>query len=502
MPNYVIAIDRGSTNVKAVAFDTRGNEVLTSTQASQKPVSLHPGWWEQDMQLIWEDTVQAIRGIFAGGLRPEEIIGVFASGQGNGMMPIDRHGQPARMGILSLDSRASTIYNGWMLDGRYGLVTQTSLLPFPVGSPLALLAWFKQQAPEEFARIDTVLFSKDWIRYKLSGVICTDQTDASGAGLMDPRKNTYAWDVFEQLDLADIRSKLPEIRPSHTVVGGVTKEAAQATGLKEGTPVLCGAHDIAAYPFGIGSLDSQELVSVVGTWGFNLIPIRSLDGMFMAYYHTVPDYYITGVGDGNSGGSLDIIVNTLCEHERTQADRQQISVYAYIENMISRTKPTGILFHPFIFGSIFSSSASGCFYGIKNWHTKADILRAVYEGIVMGHYANIQLIPGNDRFKSMWLIGGGAKSTFFGQTFADITGLNVKVPRSTEITARGGALNALVGLGVFKNHQEACIPPEIRTEYRPDPAMQTFYQKKFAAFQQIFGLNSQIWDTLHQLNTP
>jgi L-xylulokinase len=500
MKKYVIAIDRGSTNVKAVVFDTEGNEIFTSSCPSQKPVSIKPGWWEQDMQIIWENTASAIKGVFAGPILPEEIMGVFVAGQGNGMMPIDKNGNPSRMGILSLDSRAADIHNGWIADGRYSQAIEKLVFPFVVGSPMCLLAWFKQNAPEEYSRIGKILFSKDWIRYKLSGTICTDPSDASGAGMMDPRRGEYAHDVFDLLGIADINEKLPEIRPSHDIVGSVTKEAALATGLKEGTPVLCGAHDIAAYPFGIGSMDSKELVTVVGTWGFSLIPVTSLDGMFMAYYHTVPGYFMTGVGDGNSGGCLDIIINTMCEYEKHQAAQKGISVYEYIENMIENTRTTGILFHPFIFGNIFFGSSSGCFYGIKNWHTKADIMRAVYEGIVMGYHSNMKLIPGSDKCETMWLIGGGAKSRIFGQIFADVTGLPVKVPKSYEITARGAAMNALVGLGIYKNHQEACIPPEIRTVYQPDPETQAYYQKKSAAYQQIFDVNMQIWDTLSRLN--
>lgn len=500
MKEYVVVIDRGSTNVKAVAFDTKGNEVFTSACPSQKPVSVKPGWWEQDMEVIWENTASAIKGIFNGSILPEEVIGVFAVGQGNGMMPIDKNGSPSRMGILSLDSRAKGIHDGWMMDGRYSQAIEKLVFPFVVGSPVTLLAWFKENAPQDFSAIDKVLFSKDWIRYKLSGTICTDPSDASGAGLMDPRKNAYAWDVFELLGLSDIKDKLPEIRPSHEVVGRVTKEASLATGLKVGTPVMCGAHDIAAYPFGIGSMNSKELVTVVGTWGFSLVPVASLEGMFMAYYHTFPGYFLTGIGDGNSGGCLDIIINNLCEYEKELAFRNGISVYEYIEDMIENTKTTGILFHPFLFGNIFFGSASGCFYGIRNWHTKADIMRAVYEGIVMGYHANMKLIPGSANFESMWLIGGGAKSKIFGQIFADVTGLPVKVPKSYEITARGGAMNALVGLGVYKNHQEACIPLEIKTIYHPNPEMQAYYQKKSAAYQQIFDVNMQIWDTLSQLN--
>jgi L-xylulokinase len=415
-------------------------------------------------------------------------------------MAIDKDGKPSRMGIISLDSRSGDVINGWMADGRYVQAMQKVSMPFGVGSPMPILAWFKANAVEEYKNMDKVMFSKDWIRYKLSDVFCTDQTDASSAGLMDLSKSEYAYDVFDLLGIADIRSKLPNIRQSHEVVGSVTKVASQQTGLIEGTPVLCGATDIAAYPFGIGSVDSKQLAVVFGTWGLNIIPVKSFEGLLVALYHTVPGYYLTGLGDGNSGGCLDIIIDTLCENEKILAHQNAISVYEYIENMIVDSKPTSILFHPYIFGSIFNNSASAGFYGIKNWHKKADVLRAVYEGIVMGYYAYIQAIPGNDKFESMWLIGGGTKSKILGQMFADVTGLTVKMADTSEITARGGALCALVGLGVYANFEEASIPPSIRVEYKPNPEMQSFYQKKFVVFNEISQANTNIWSKLSELN--
>jgi L-xylulokinase len=500
MNKYVIAIDRGTTNTKAVVFDTAGTEVCVSSYACQKPVSIKADWYEQDMDLMWESTAKAIKGVFENGINPEEILGIIVTGQGNGLMPVDKNGNPSRMGILSLDSRGAGIHAGWNQDGRYMQAVQVVGMPFPAGGPLPILAWFAKNDPEGFKKIDKVLFSKDWIRYKLSGVLCTDPTDASGAGLMNLATHDYAWDVFSLLNLDAIKEKLPPIRPSHEIVGAVTHEAALATGLKEGTVVFCGAHDIAAYPFGVGTVDSHELVTAVGTWGFNIIPTKSLEGAPCAYYHTVPGYFLTGVGDGNSGGCLDIILDMFSDGEKCQVEQKHGSVYEYVEHIIESTKPSGVLFLPFMFGNVFNSLASAGFYGIKNGNTKADMLRAVYEGIVMGHYANIQIIPGKDDFTSMWLIGGGAKSKIFGQMFADITGLKVKVPKTNEITARGGALNALVGLGIYKNHEQACIPPEIKAEYKPDPELHVFYQKKFGTFCKISEKSQEIWSELNELS--
>lgn len=500
MGKYVLVVDRGSTNVKAVLVDVNGKETAVSSCPSQKPVSLKPGWWEQDMEMIWENSVQAIRGIFSKGYLPEDILGVFVTGQGNGMMPVGQDGKPSRMGILSLDSRAAEIQSGWIEDGRYGKAVETVKMPFGTGAPLPLLAWFLQQEPEEFKKIHTVLFSKDWIRYKLCGVLCTDRTEASGAGLMDLSKNDYAYEVFRLLGLDAIIEKLPPIHLPHEIVGAVTGQAAMETGLNEGTPVLCGAHDTAAYPFGVGTIDSKQLVSVIGTWGMNVVPVKDLAGAPAGLYHTVPGYFLSIAGDGNSGGCFDLMIDRLCQHEKAEAKEKNLSVYQYLEDMVLSAPPTGILFQPFVFGHAFNSSAGAGFYGIRNWHTKADYMRAVYEGIVMGHYYYIRLIPDYGKFESVWLIGGGSQSRIFGQMFADITGLKVKVPEVKEVTARGGALAALVGLGIYEGYDKAAIPSEVAVEYTPNPKLREFYQKKYEIFIKTLDMNRGVWDELNQMN--
>ena len=499
MKRYIISVDRGSTNVKAVVFDTAGEEVLVSSCASQKPVSIRPGWWEQDMQIIWESTASAIKTIFEQGIRAKEVLGVFVSGQGNGLMPIDKYGQPSRMGILSLDSRATGILAKWMADGRYDQVLRENGMPLAVGSPLPLLAWFRENSPEEFAAIDKVLFSKDWVNYKLCGIIGTDPTDASGAGMMNIRENRYSYEIFEKLGLSDITEKLPEIHPSHQILGKVTKEAAVQTGLREGTPVLGGSHDIAAFPYGVGTIDSKQWVCIVGTWGMNLHAVTSPDGQPAAFYHTCPGYYLSGAGDGNSGGCQDIMLDILYGAEKDAAAAQGKSIYEYVENLIEEHKETQILFQPYLFGNSISRVAGAGFYGIKNWHSKEDWFKAVLEGIVMGHLANMRGLPGYEEIAFIWLIGGGAKSRVLGQLFADISGKPVRIAVTSEITARGGALNALVGLGICKSHEEAAIPVRMKREYRPESKRHEFYKKKFEIFCEASEANVKIWEKLNDL---
>lgn len=496
---YIISVDRGSTNVKAVAFNTEGREVAKASRASQKPVSQRPGWWEQDMQLMWEDTVSVIKEVVQTKIKPEEVIGVFVSGQGNGLMAIDRTGEPARMGILSSDSRATEILTEWMRDGRYDQIVHNNGMPLASGSPLPLLAWFQKYSPEEYKVIDKVLFSKDWINYKLCGVIGTDFTDVSGAGMLDIRRNQYSYELFPLLGLFDMKEKLPEIHASHEIIGRVTKKAAKKTGLPEGTPVLGGAHDIGSFPYGVGTLDPTQWVCAVGTWGMNLHAAVSTEGYPSVFCHTCPGYYLTGAGDGNSGGCEDIMIDILYGVEKEEMASQGSSIYEYVEEQVETRNLTQILFQPYLFGTSLSRVAGAGFYGIKNWHSKADWFKAVLEGIVMGHLANMYELPEYGALSSIWLIGGGAKSRVLGQLFADISGKPVKIPVTNEITARGGALNALVGLGICRDHKEAAIPVEVKREYMPDWKKYEFYQKKFAVFCKAAKMNVELWKELDEL---
>lgn len=487
---YIVVIDKGTTNLKAVVFDLRGNEIFKITKHCGSPVSVKPGWCEQDMDHIWNITGQALRELCRERVKPQEIAGVSVTGHGSGIFPIDQEGRPVRMGILSLDTRASGIVEQWERDGRAQWFLNRIKAEVLPCYPVSLLAWLKKYELESYKKIHKILFVKDWIKYKLTGEASTDYTDAGPSCLLDADKMAYAEDILDKLEIPEMKEALPEMIFSYEPAGGVTKEAAEITGLCEGTPVLSGVHDMMACPFGVGTVEETQVVSVIGTWGMNFMASKQRTGTF-SFPHVIPGYFLTGRLDGNSGSVQDRMLKLLCPDNEEQ--RGGRNIYEYAAAMAAKSLMSSLVFQPYLFGGLYDPKACGGFYGIRDWHERADYIKAVYEGIVFGHYANIKTIEGHQNFTTLWLMGGGAKSEYLAQMFADVTGLHVKTALPEEVTARGAALSALAGLGICDNFEEACIPVKVKQEFLPDMENNRFYQKKFQLFEKIGQNMKEIW---------
>jgi L-xylulokinase len=499
---YVLAIDRGSTNVKAVLVDTGGREILVASQPSEKPVSRYPRWFEQDMNQMWQDTVLAVRKAVSSLSDSDEIIGVSVTGQGSGVFLADKEGSPVRPGIISLDSRAAELSDEIIkteVNRYFKKHTGRELLPSRAS---VLCLWIKQNEPENYKKIHKVLFSKDWIRFKLIGRYVTDPTDASPGGLFyDIEKASLAPEMADMLDMPEIKDAIPELLPSHAQAGTVTAQAAKETGLKQGTPVITGAHDMMCYPFGNGTLSFEDMSSVMGTWGLNFMPSRTWVSTCFSFPHLAPGYFLKGACDGNSGSCLDRMIDLLADPYRPLAAKAGKSLYDYLDGVIAGRPDSRLIFHPFMVGALFDSNATSGLYNIRDWHTRDDLMKAVYEGIVFCHYDNILTVEGHEAIKNLWLTGGGSMSPVIGQLFADIMGYNVNTTTAREGTARGCALNAMVGLGVYQTHEEACIPAEIKRQYRPNPEKHAFYQKKYAQWAEIYKLMTPVWKQIKELES-
>jgi len=496
MGAYILGVDRGITNIKAVLFDLCGNEVKKTVRESGSVNHPYPGWSEQDMNIIWSHTAEAIRGIVADGVKAEEIVAVGLSGQGNGAFLIDKDGIPVRQGIPSLDARATEVVQQWKREGVYG--EAVSLLRYPLYefNPISIMKWLKEHEHDNYKRTRWILFSKDWIKYKLTGEICTDQSDATGAGLVNIVQREYDKRVFDLLGIGECLEKLPKIVLSWEVCGAISKNASQETGLKEGTAVVSGAHDIAACSLGVGGREEGHLTIIVGTWGLNLAVLNKVGEdtrNVIVLQHAIPDRWLAATGDRNSGSTLDWFIDVFCEREREEAQKRQTSVYEIIENKVRDLSPRALIFHPFLFGTMGQPSFRAGFYGLSPSTDKADILRAVYEGIAFSHNMSIEKlgeivkINGHD----VWLAGGGAASNIWGQVFADITGYNIKVAKANEIGARGAALSAGVGVGIFKDHKDANKSLEVRREYFPNAKNVERYGEEFRIYKSLVENLSQ-----------
>jgi L-xylulokinase len=509
MSEYLLGIDNGNTVSKAAIFDLQGREIKVT---SRKVESEYPrqGWTERSMDALWQATATTVsEALGSSGIKPEQIIAIGTSGHGNGLYLLDKQGRPARPGIQSLDSRATDIIDSWnrkrLHDQVFPYTTQ-SLWP---GQPNALLAWIKQNEPQVYQRIGAVLMVKDYIKYCLTGEITSDFSDMSGTSLLDVRNKCYSEELLGLYDLKELRPALPTLMNSFEIAGRVTPDAARATGLAIGTPVVGGLFDVDASALGAGVYRPGQVCIIAGTWSINEIVTSDpiLDpALFMTSIFTVPDLWLTLEASATSATNLEWFVTQFCAEEKAVAQKRGISVYEVCSEMVDSLPPGGsdIIFHPFLFGSNVQASARAGFYGIAGWHSKAHMLRALYEGVVYGHLSHLAKLRDSDgsgdRIEVVRLSGGGAHSSVWTQIFADTLQLPMEVPEGTEIGARGAAMSAGIGVGVYKDHTDAVATAvKVKRRQEPNPEATPFYLERFNEYKELANCMQEPWDRLSRL---
>ncbi len=510
MSEYLLGIDNGNTISKAAIFDLQGREIQVSSQKieSQYP---RPGWTERSMEALWRATATTIKeALDTAGVKGEQIIGVGTTGHGNGLYLLDSKGLPARPGIQSLDTRAADIIAEWNRNGLHSQAFPFTTQSFWPAQPNALLAWIKRNEPEVYQRIGAVLLVKDYIKYCLTGEISSDFTDMSATSLMDVPNKRYCEELLELYDLKEMRPALPPLLNSFEIAGRITPDAARATGLAAGTPVVGGLFDVDAGALGAGVCQPGKVCIIAGTWSINEVVTSDplIDpGLFMTTIYTVPDLWLTVEASATSATNLEWFVNQFCGEEKAAAAKRGISVYDICSEIVDSLPPGGsdIIFHPFLFGSNVQASARSGFYGIAGWHTKAHLLRSLYEGVVYSHLSHLEKLReaggGSLRVESARLSGGGARSPVWTQIFADTLQLPMEVPEGTEIGARGAALSAGVGVGVYKDHAEAVSAAvQLKRRQEPNPEATPFYLARYREYQRLLECMQEPWDHLSRLS--
>jgi L-xylulokinase len=502
---YLLGIDSGGTVTKVALFDLGGREIGRAAQRVE-PRHPQPGWAERDLDQLWQSTAAAIRTVVAmAGIRPQEIAGVGTTGHGNGLYLLDRRGAPLGPGVLSFDTRAAAHVQGWSEAGLATRLWPRLLQQLWAGQPPALLRWIKQHQPERYRQIGSVLLAKDYLRFCLTGAVGTDPTDLSATGLFDLRARACTPDLLEQFGIPEVASALPPLAQSCEVVGRVTAQAARATGLAEGTPVVGGMLDVSACALGAGVTQPHRACVIVGTWSINQIvgagPLADPDLFLNSLY--LPGLWLTLEASPTSAANLEWFVAQCCAEEQAEARRRGVSVYEVCSEQVAGLPPagSGVIFHPFLFGSNIQPSARAGFYGVAGWHTRAHLLRAIYEGIVYGHLSHIQkLQAAGAQIDSVRLTGGGARSSVWAQIFADTLGLPIEVPAGSEIGARGAAICAGVGVGAYTDYDEAVrrtVAVERRQE--PNPEAAPLYRAGYAEYTGLLQSMREPWERLARL---
>ncbi|MEL6151168.1 MAG: FGGY-family carbohydrate kinase [Chloroflexota bacterium] len=501
---YLLGIDAGTSLIKSTLYDDSGTKIAT-TSAKVPVHSPHAGWSEQDMDETWHGVVTTIKDLLEQtAINPADIAVVCPAGQGDGAWMIDADGGPVRPAPLWNDGRAADIVAAWEASGVIEAAFEPGGTAIWTGTAAGVLAWLKQHEPENYRRVDKVLFCKDWIKYNLTGVICTDQTDGS-IPFLDVATQQYDPEQLARLGLSEILPKLADIVPAHDIAGHVTEAVATLTGLAAGTPVISGMMDVNANAIGVGAIKAGQSFTILGTTGINCSvldqPVFEPPNIGASACHTVPGHWIRLLGSMAGTPNLDWYLRNM-GHDPETLD------FGEIERQVTDIPAGcgGVIFHPYLQGErapFLNASATGSFFGATATTTSAHMIRAVYEGVAFSvkHCYSLMGVP-----DEVFLAGGGAQSPLWSQMIADMLNCTVTIPAGAQFGTLGAAMTGGVGVGIFDSFDDAvqtCVRVERR--YDPDPQTVAIYDALFPLYTDLITRMDGFWRQrrafLHSLAT-
>ena len=394
-PEVVVGLDCGSTVTKAVIYDANGTPLGSASSPSRHSVP-RPHWVERDMEELWHLAADTIRRSLAeAGVPAAAVRAVATTGHGDGIYLVNADGDPVRPGILSLDTRAVPLLREWESDGTLDrAMTATGQQPF-AAAPAALLAWLDRHEPATVRATRWVMSCKDWVKFRLTGEASTDLTEASES-FTNHHTQRYSDEALAVYGLQRLRDALPPALPSAEIAGKVTEAAAALTGLRAGTPVVAGLHDVDAAALGSGCVRPGDLAVIAGTYSINEViaeePVpdpRWCTRNFIDYGR-----WLHMALSPASATNLEWFVRHLCPDEVAQAEQANRSPFAFVDRVVRDVPgdPHDVLFLPFLYGSPQSRDSGAAFVGLRAWHDRGHALRAVLDGIVFNHRVHIDAL--------------------------------------------------------------------------------------------------------------
>lgn len=477
----IISHDLGTTGNKATLVDDTGR-VVAAVTVSYETDFAQGGKAEQDPSEWWRALCEATRALLA--QQPDaRIAGVSFSGQMMGAVLLDGAGEPVRPAIIWADTR-STVQTEQLIE-RVGMERGYAITGHRLNPTysLAKVMWVRDNDPDAFARARHVMCAKDYVAYRLTGVMATDPSDASGTNAYDQAAGTWS---SELLDASGVGDLFTEIVPSTHILGGVTAEAAAATGLPMGTPVVMGGGDgpMAALGCGIVSaasgayayLGSSSWVSFAAD-----APLHDPLMRTMTFNHVIPDRFVPTATMQAGGASLQWIVEAL----------EPGNDGAYGELLDAAASATAsvddLYFLPHLLGErspYWNPRARAAFIGLARHHDRANLVRAVVEGVAFNLYTAIDAFESNGaRLASIDAIGGAANSAHLLQIFSDVWGLPIRRRALVdEATALGAAVVGGVAVGLFDDFDVAGRMSDLTGEFAPHSTAHEDYLASHARF--------------------
>jgi xylulokinase len=492
-----LGIDIGTGGSRALLIDERGSVRAGFTSPHEDIRMERPLWAEQRSENWWDAAVSAIRGVLAEArVSGSEVRGIGLSGQMHGLVILDGANRVIRPSLIWCDQRSQPQVDG--VNAKIGRQKVLEYIANPVltGFTLPKLLWVRDHEPANFERVRKMLLPKDYVRYRLTGEFASEVSDASGTAVFDVVRRRWSFEMMDALGLD--RAILPRCYESSEVTGQITAETAELTGLAAGTPVVGGGGDQAASAVGNGIVEEGIVSCTLGTSGVVFAHMEKVAydpaGRVHTFCHAVRDkWHVMGVTQG-AGLSLQWFRNRLApgaEYDSLTAEAAQSPAGAH-----------GLFWLPYLMGERtphLDAAARGGWIGMTASHTRADLIRAIIEGVSYSQRDCLDIIEElGVAVDSVRASGGGAKSPFWRQLLASILGKRVVTLETQEGSAYGAALLALTGTGAYGSVQEVCRAAIRESDSvspcAPDVAV---YEKGHRIYQSLYPALRPMWSAAH-----
>ncbi len=477
---YYIGIDLGTSAVKLLLMDGGGK--IVNIVSREYPLYFpHPGWSEQKPEDWYEQSVLGIRELLRD-VDKSQVAGISFGGQMHGLVILDEDDNIIRPAILWNDGRTTeeTEYLNTVI-GREKLSEYTANIAF-AGFTAPKILWVKNKEPENFARISKIMLPKDYIAYKLTGVHCTDVSDASGMLLFDVKNRRWSQ---EMCDICGISiSMLPQCYESYEAVGTILPRVAEELGIRASVKVAAGAGDNAAAAVGTGTVGDNMCNISLGTSGT----------IFISSKHFGVDRYNALHSFAHADGSYHLMgcmLSAASCNKWWMDDILGTKDYAGEQQAIGKLGENHVYFLPYLMGERSphnNPNARAVFLGMSMDTTRADMTQAVLEGVAFALRDSLEVARSlGISLTRTKICGGGAKSPLWKKIIANVLNLKVDVLESEEGPSMGGAMLAAVACGEYASVEEiAAKVVKVVETVEPDAELAAKYEERYREFKEIY----------------
>ena len=482
-----IGVDLGTSAVKLLLMDEKGE--IRKIVSKEYPLYFpHPGWSEQNPEDWFLKTVEGIKELTAE-CEKSKVAGISFGGQMHGLVALDGEDRVIRPAILWNDGRTGeeTDYLNEVI-GKDKLSEHTANIAF-AGFTAPKILWMKKHEPENFAKIRKIMLPKDFLAYKLSGVFCTDVSDASGMLLLDVKNRCWS---KEMLDICGISEKqLPKLYESFQAVGTLRPEIAEELGLSGQVKVIAGAGDNAAAAVGTGTVGEGMCNISLGTSGTVFISSKSFgvdeNNALHSFAHADGNYHLMGC-----------MLSAASCNKWWNEDILKTKDFAADQSQITRLGENNVFYLPYLMGERSphnNPDARAMFIGMSMDTTREDMTQAVLEGVAFALRDSLEVAKSlGIRIERTKICGGGAKSPLWKKMIANIMNLKVDVIESEEGPALGGAMLAAVGCGEYPDVETIAEKlVKVVDTVEPEDELVAKYEEKYQKFKKIYPAVKELY---------